>query len=198
MRSISEIWLALLKRWWGVSIPIRLKREGLVFHKGVTFYGMPIISMRHGSTVSIGENVAMVSHSAFTALGVARPCILRTLTPQATISIGKNTGLSGAVICAASSVFIGNECLFGADVMVADTDFHPLEPKNRRFADLAAVRAERVEIGDNVFIGARCIILKGVTIGANSVIGAGSLVVSDIPSGVVAAGVPARVLRQIA
>lgn len=197
MRLLSRIWWALLKRWWQVSIPIRLRRRGLILGEDLTFYGMPIISMEIGSNISIGKQVVLTSHSAFTALGVARPCILRTLNPEARINIGQGSGLSGAVICAAESVQIGKECLFGADVMVTDTDFHPIDYRNRRFASLDSAMAVPIVIGDNVFIGARSMVLKGVTIGADSVIGAGSLVVSDIPPKVVAAGVPARVMREI-
>ena len=56
----------------------------------------------------------------------------------------------------------------------------------------------RVELGENVFIGDRVMILKGVTIGAHSVIGAGSVVTGSIPSGVIAVGNPARVVRELA
>lgn len=197
MSALSGLWWALLKRWWRISVPMRLRQRGLTIGEGVTFYGMPIISIKHGSKIFIGERVVLTSHDAFTALGVARPCILRTLRADARISIGQDTGLSGVVICSADTVKIGKQCLFGADVLVADTDFHPLAPTNRRFEKLDKVFAAPVVIGDNVFIGTRSMILKGVTIGADSVIGAGSLVVSDIPSGVVAGGVPARVLRAI-
>lgn len=153
--------------------------------------------MEQGSTIFIGERVVLTSHSALTALGVARQCILRTLRSDARIIIGQDTGLSGVVICAAESVEIGKECLFGADVLVADTDFHPIAHSNRRFANLDSVASAPVVIGDNVFVGARSMILKGVTIGDDSVIGAGSIVVSDIPPGVIAAGVPARVQRAV-
>ena len=197
MIILSRLRWAILKRWWRISIPIRIRRDGLVLGDELTFYGMPIISMEKGSSISIGKRTVFTSHSEFTALGVSRPCILRTLSANANISIGKDTGLSGTVICSAKSVVIGKECLFGADVLLADTDFHPIEPTNRRFARLDNSRVEPIVIGDNVFVGARAIILKGVTIGANSVIGAGSLVVSDIPSGVVAVGVPARILRSL-
>ena len=55
----------------------------------------------------------------------------------------------------------------------------------------------RIRIGNNCFIGIRCIIMKGVTIGDNCIIGAGSVVTKDIPANVVAAGVPCRVIREI-
>lgn len=197
MRTTQDIWYALLKRWWLLTVPWRLNRRGVIVGRGSSFYGMPIVARVTGSHITLGERVVLTSNSYFTALGVARPCILRTMRPKASITIGSDSGLSGVVICAAESVQIGKECLFGADVLIADNDFHPIEPDGRRFAKFDSVQAARIVIGDNVFIGTRSMVLKGVKIGANSVIGAGSVVVSDIPAGVVAAGVPARVLKVI-
>ncbi len=197
MRTVENIWFALLKRWWRLTVPWRLRRRGVSVGCASVFYGMPIISISDASKITLGERVVLTSHSHFTALGVARPCILRTTGPNASITIGNDSGLSGVVICAANSVQIGKECLFGADVLIADNDFHPIHPTGRRFAKPVTVQSARVVIEDNVFIGTRSMVLKGVTIGENSVIGAGSIVVSDIPAGVIAAGVPARVLRAI-
>lgn len=197
MRSAESIFFGLLKRWWSFTVPRRLRLRGVSVGIANVFYGMPIISAVEDSIITLGDRVVLTSHSYFTALGVARPCILRTMRQGASITIGSDSGLSGAVICAADSVQIGKECLFGADVLVADNDFHPVAPIGRRYARPDSIEAAPVVIGDNVFIGARSMVLKGVTIGENSVIGAGSVVVSNIPPGVVAAGVPARVLRII-
>jgi acetyltransferase-like isoleucine patch superfamily enzyme len=82
--------------------------------------------------------------------------------------------------------------------MIFDTDFHPVEPLGRRYQtpDWENISAP-VLIGSDVFLGARSIVMKGVTIGSGSVIGAGSIVTKDIPANVVAAGNPAKVIRQI-
>ncbi|MDG3064867.1 acyltransferase [Thauera mechernichensis] len=197
MKMYQDIFYALLKRWWCITVPSRLRMSGVSVGYANIFYGMPIVSVVKNSTIRLGDRVVLASHSYFTALGVARPCILRTMRPGASITIGSDSGLSGVVICAANSVKIGKECLFGADVLVADNDFHPIESAGRRFAKHDSIESAPVVIEDNVFIGTRSIVLKGVTIGSNSVIGAGSIVVSDIPPGVIAVGVPARVLRVI-
>ena len=175
-----------------------LRRLGVDVADDARFYGSPIVTMASGSRISIGRAAILTSDSEFTALGVSRPCILRTLRPGAVITIGAESGLSGTVVCAAQSVTIGRECLMGADVLIADTDFHPLKAKNRRHSDVVEdIATAPVVIEDNVFIGARSMVLKGVRIGTNSVIGAGSVVLSDIPANVIAAGVPARVLRPL-
>lgn len=104
--------------------------------------------------------------------------------------------MSGCTICAAQRVTIGDGCLLGADVFIADTDFHPVEPEDRR-RRTDGVRMAPVEIGDNVFIGARAMVLKGVRIGDNAVVGAGSVVTTDVPANAIAAGVPAHVVGWV-
>lgn len=81
--------------------------------------------------------------------------------------------------------------------MITDTDFHPLAPEGRRYRSELEAQAEPVEIGDDVFVGARAIILRGVTVGEGSVVGAGSVVTRDIPAYSVCAGNPARVIRSL-
>ncbi len=92
-----------------------------------------------------------------------------------------------------TAIYIGNNVMFGPNVVV-DTASHPIRP------DLRLTQTQYnipVHIGDNVWIGANVVILPGVTIGENSVIGAGSVVTKDIPANVVAVGNPCRILREI-
>jgi maltose O-acetyltransferase len=89
---------------------------------------------------------------------------------------------------------IGRDGLFGAHVEIFDSDFHDLHPERRK---TGAARVAPVEIGDNVFVGMGVRILKGARIGDDAVIGAGSVVTGEIPAGVVAAGNPARVVREL-
>jgi acetyltransferase-like isoleucine patch superfamily enzyme len=107
--------------------------------------------------------------------------------------------MSGATICAAISIQIGSKCLLGADVQIFDTDFHKISADNRRHDDNPEhISASPIIIEDNVFIGAGSKIMKGVRIGRNSVIGAGSIVNKDIPANSIAAGVPAKVIANLA
>lgn len=184
------------KLWWRLRGLMLLRRHGVSAGRGIEFYGVPIVQSIEADSIVLGSRINLCSDAAHTALGVARPVILRTLLPGARLTIGDDCGLSGTVVCAAQSVTIGRRCLFGADVMVTDTDFHPMMPEGRRRAPLAQASRAPVVIEDDVFVGARSIILKGVTIGAGAVVGAGSVVTSDIPPRSVAAGVPARVIRR--
>ena len=175
-----------------------LRRKGVKLGIGVGLNGLPIVTMAKESAIELGEKVVLCSESYSTDLGVSRPVILRTLRPGARISIGKNSGLSGTVICAAVEVIIGAECLFGADVTIVDTDFHAIRAQGRRNNtnpdDIAALP---ISIADNVFVGAGSIILKGVSIGKNSIVGAGSVVTKNVPENVVVAGNPSRVVKKI-
>lgn len=180
------------------NIRRRITRLGVISPSSVVYYGMPIISLEKGSKIEIGDNGVICSDPEMTALGVNHPVVLRTLQSGASIMIGRDTGISGGSICAAVSVKIGSECLIGANVIIADTDFHAINPDGRRFnVNSADIGAEPVEIEDNVFVGTGAIILKGVKVGRNSVIGAGSVVTSDVPPDSIVAGNPARVLRRI-
>lgn len=162
----------------------------------VEILGWPIVSLHEDSSVAIGRGTILVSDSHHTALGLSHPCIIRTISASAVIVIGEHVGISGASICAAESVVIGDGCLLGADVIISDTDFHPVNSFERRYLKTGVATAP-VVIGRDVFIGVRAIVLKGASIGDGSVIGAGSVVTGHIPSGVIAAGVPARVLGPI-
>jgi acetyltransferase-like isoleucine patch superfamily enzyme len=184
--------------WWRGPVRRYLEISGVEFGDDVRLIGRPIVSIANGSQIIIGSRSSLCSDSRYTALGVNHPVILRTLRHEAFIRIGEDVGISGATICAAKEVNIGNKVLIGANVTITDTDFHSLKPSNRRYnISPTDISASAVSIAENVFVGAGVYILKGVSIGSNSVIGAGSIVVNDIPDNVIAAGNPAKVLGSL-
>lgn len=160
---------------------------GVKYGSGVSFNGRIYIDRFKYSTIKIGNNCTFNSHSLFNPRGI-KQCILHTATDYAKIEIGNNCGFSGVSIVAWKSVKIGNNVMVGADTCIGDTDDHP---------ERLGTPPAPVEIKDNVFIGMHCLILKGVTIGDNSIIGAGSVVTKDIPANCVAAGVPCKVIRYL-
>lgn len=123
-------------------------------------------------------------------------CHLEVGTPEATITVGDRTEFNNNVFLKSDSagIAIGRDCLFGPFTEILDSDFHNLDPALRRSGPY---RSAPVTIGDNVFVGTGAKILKGATIGDDSVIGAGSVVTGEIPAGVVAAGNPARIVREL-
>lgn len=176
----------------------QLRRIGVQLGEGVRTMGLPIVSRHAESSIELGARVVLCSASRWTALGVAHPVVLRTLRTGARLRIGGATGISGGSICAAVAVDIGERCLIGADVLISDTDFHPVEPVGRHGnANWAEIGCRPVRIGNNVFIGSRAVILKGVDIGDGSVIGAGAVVTRSVPANSIAAGNPARVIRTL-
>jgi acetyltransferase-like isoleucine patch superfamily enzyme len=148
----------------------------------------------------MGKNVILNSLWKRNTLDSNSVITLRTLAEGAIISIGDDTGISSSTISAQKSIAIGSRVLIGSGCLITDTDHHPVDvaPKERRYSGLPALeKAKEVVIEDDVFIGARTIVLKGSRIGSGSVIGAGSVVAGDIPKNSIAAGNPCRVVRQL-
>ena len=150
-----------------------------------------MVSVANNSALVVGRDVEVVSALRANVLGCSQPCVLRTLAPGARLVLGDNAGLSAAVICAGASIEIGEGTLIGAGAMVIDNDFHAYSGESWR--DVTQSGARPVKIGRQVFIGARAIILKGVTIGDRAVIGAGAVVTKDVPADHLAAGNPASI-----
>ncbi len=114
---------------------------------------------------------------------------MSTLKEGAQIQIGSNCGFSGTVIGCASEIVIGENVICGVNTLITDTDWHTDDP--RTGADKPVIIEKGVWLGVNVTV------LKGVTIGENTLVAAGSLVTHSLPANVVAGGIPAKVLKQI-
>ncbi|MBL8131242.1 MAG: acetyltransferase [Anaerolineae bacterium] len=143
-----------------------------------------------------GAHLTLRSLAASNPLAPNHPVVLTTREAGAALTIGEYVGITGGAVVCAQRVSIGSHVMIGANSIICDTDFHPLDAAVRRERPLDAATAP-VIIEDDVFIGMGCLILKGVTIGRGSVIGAGSVVTRDVPAGVIAAGSPARVIRAL-
>jgi len=108
------------------------------------------------------------------------------------IVFGNNSGGSGIMVIAATKIIVGNNVLIGSHTMIIDNDFHHSDPRKRYVNE--DIPARRIIIEDNVFIGTNCMILKGITIGKNSVIGANSVVITSIPENSIAIGNPCKIV----
>ncbi len=116
--------------------------------------------------------------------------------PQSQIIIGNNCELNGTVIHSRNSVTVGDNCLFGPGVIILDNDSHntSIDPIQRRSGSISD---SPVVIGNNVWVGMRSIIMKGVHLGDNSIIAAGSLVTKDVPANQLFGGNPAVFIKNL-
>jgi acetyltransferase-like isoleucine patch superfamily enzyme len=161
------------------------------------FIGMPHIFARSRGLIKVGSKCKIVSGETANPVGLHHRCIIRTLTTSAKITIGDNVGMSGTTLLARKSITVGDNVLFGANCTVIDSDHHQIDPTSRLNDDVAKIISKSVVIENNVWLGGSVMVLKGVTIGRNSVVGAGSIVTADVPSNVLVAGNPAKIIRKI-
>lgn len=169
-----------------------------VKHEHITCFGLPYIAVAPKGTCIIGDNFRLSNGARFNPIGYPQPCQL-VVTDGATLRIGKNVGISQASIICHHSITIGDYVKIGGGVKIYDTNFHSLDPAVRRChsQDMLEKKCAPVFIDHDAFIGAGSIILSGVTIGANSVIAAGSVVVKNIPSNEVWGGNPAKYIKTL-
>lgn len=195
-RICRKIIRLILAVWdWALTVTV-FKGNGVHCEKFHT-NGHPYVDVWNGGRIKIGSGFSMNNRISGNPIGDYSRCTL-VAYDGAELRIGNNVGLSQAAIVAKADVTIGNNVKIGGGSVIYSTDFHSLDPRDRNSVrDSANSAFAQVVIEDNVFIGAHCIVLKGVTIGKNSVIGAGSVVVGSIPDNVIAAGNPCKVIREI-
>lgn len=170
--------------------------NGVKFASNLTVFGfMKVIVTRRGS-VTIGKNLVVNSGNNYNIIGRQQKTIFWV---EGSLTIGDNVGMSSAAIICNHSINIGNNVTIGGNSVIYDTDFHSLNPEIRlnKAIDKLNAKSSKVTINDNVFIGAHSTILKGVTIGVNSVVGACSVVTKDIPDNEIWAGNPAQFIKSI-
>lgn len=182
VKMAGRNWYTFLSRlmaaWWGVSVG-----------ENSFFYGMPCFRRHPGSCIIIAEGCGFLSSHTSNLIGINRPCMISTLKEGATINIGANCGFSGTVIGCANRVEFGDNVMCGANTLINDTDWHTDDPRTGP--------DEPVIIGSGVWLGVNVTVMKGVTIGENTLVAAGSVVTKSLPANVIAGGVPAKVLRQL-
>jgi acetyltransferase-like isoleucine patch superfamily enzyme len=150
-----------------------------------------------GGKCFIGKGFSMNNGIKGNPIGSYRPCTF-FVDRGAVLEIGENVGISQTALICHTKIKIGNYVKIGGGTCIYDTDFHPLDPNIRKKEnDIQYKHKTPVIIEDNVFIGAHVTILKGVTVGKNSVIGACSVVTKDVPPNQIWAGNPAKFIKDI-
>ena len=169
--KLESAWHVLLGRWY----LRRCTRVGRL----PRVYGRPRIT--NLGEITIGDKFRFFS-STVTSEAVAYP--------GGHLEIGNGVFINyGASLSAHQLVRIGDGCQLGSYACLMDNDYHSVEDREK------PSESRPIVLGRNVWLGVRVIVLKGVTIGDNAVIGAGSVVTRDIPANCMAAGVPAKVIR---
>lgn len=177
---------------------LSFKLNKVKYGKGLKVRGIVHI-FRHSSKsiINIGCNTTINSARWATRIGCGDRSIIQMMG-NGRLTIGDNCGFSNVAISCAASINIGNNILIGSGSKIFDTDFHSViahSKNNKVTRDNPS--AKPITIEDNVFIGAMVLILKGVQIGANSVVGAGSVVTKDIPANEIWAGNPAKFVKKL-
>ncbi|MBI5383782.1 MAG: acyltransferase [Verrucomicrobia bacterium] len=165
------------------------------FGNNVRLKGLPIFAIAPSANVTIGNDVTFISHPAANLVGLSKRCSLAA-DSEARLAIGEGSGFSGVSIYCTTEIVIGQFLVCGGNVSIWDTDFHPLDYAARRRNDRGAIVRKPVRIGDDVFLGAQVIVLKGVQVGDRAVVAAGSVVTRDIPADEIWGGNPARFLKK--
>ena len=185
------------KCYYSIFMSILLHLKRIKVGKSPIFYNKSYFRRHPESNINIGDYCIFDSSKYRNLIGVSKCCIISTLTKQAQLHIGNSTGFSGVRIGCFDSITIGDNCLIGANVLITDSDWHSIDPTKRKEVGSESSKINPVKIGNNVFIGVNSMILKGTEIGDNSVIGAGSIVSGIIPSNVIAAGNPCKVIKML-
>lgn len=181
-------------QWYHVNYCLA---NNVLLNNNVKFNGKSRISVNPQSICTIGEGFILNSGPDAGVVDSTPSKI--TVCKGAKLEIGDYTGLSSVVIYCGESITIGRHVNIGGGTMINDSNHHSTDWRDRadRKRDVQNAKSAPIVIGDYVFIGARCMINKGVTIGEKSIIAAGSVVVKDIPANCIAGGNPCTVIKMM-
>lgn len=171
----------------------------LFYFKGIdsgkiSTIGFPIINI--GGNIHLNGKLNMCNNASKGTLGINRKCKISVYS-NAHLYINGTVSMSNTVIVCTKEIVIGDNVMIGGGVTIVDSDFHSLDsrywstPNDEKY-----MKSSPVKIGNNVFIGMHSIILKGCTIGDNSIIAAGLVVCSDVPAGEIWGGNPAKFIKN--
>ncbi|SHG28853.1 Acetyltransferase (isoleucine patch superfamily) [Flavobacterium fluvii] len=175
---------------------MQLYLNGVKFGGNIKVNGLIKVFVTRKGFINIGNSLKINSGNNYNVIGRQQKCIFWV---DGKLDIGNNVGMSATAIICKTKIQIGSNVLIGGNTVIYDTDFHSLNYESRKNLnqDRIDAKSKPVIISDNVFIGAHTTILKGVTIGEGSIIGACSVVTKDIPQNEIWAGNPAKFIKLI-
>lgn len=177
--------------WFKKVLWIEPVMRSVCAEMGARFRADRMPYMRGSGRLLLGDDVNLSGRSCF--------YFMNHSAGVAEIRIGNNVFIgNGCTFSAARRISIGNDCLIAPGVRIHDNDGHPLDAVRRAAGEhMGPESIADVTVGDGVWIAAQAVVLKGVAIGARSVVGAGAVVTEDVPEDCIVAGNPAHVVRRI-
>lgn len=188
----------MVRIFWILYNRFSFSLHGIRYGKGLRVFNHLYLKLKGNTNVQIGDDFGFSSGGGYNCLSRNVKGAIE-LEKGASLTIGNNVGISSSCLWVFTSLSIGNNTKIGADCIILDSDTHSLDYLMRQDPkqDRPNATSKSITIGSNVLIGTRSIILKGVSIGDRSVIGAGSVVTSSIPSDCIAAGNPCKVIKRL-
>lgn len=170
--------------------------NGFTAGNGLKIKGKPVVEISKGASIILGQNVTLNSRNYSYHASMHSPVKLMADRKEAVIEIGRNTRVNGACLHAYNRIQIGENCLIAANVQIIDANGHELSFDNVVNRINTSSCGKPIVIEDNVWIGLNAVILPGVKVGRGSVIGANTVVSTDVPPMVIFSGNPGRVVKQ--
>lgn len=195
-KALRKIKYIIIKPIFTPLAKMLLYLNGATIKNGLNVLGFLQVEVTRRGKLTIGENLSVNSGNNYNVIGRQQKTIFWV---EGDLIIGNNVGISATAIICNHKISIGNNVTIGGNTVIYDTDFHNIDPliRNDKTIDKQSAIKLPVLIEDNVFIGAHATILKGVTIGKNSVIGACSVVSKSVPANEIWAGNPAKYIKTI-
>ncbi|WP_128548320.1 acyltransferase [Larkinella soli] len=174
------------------------KMNGVEFGEGLYSRGIPDVYIAKGGKMKVGRIFRLNNGRYHNMAGREQDCLF-SVEAGGTLTIGDNVAVSSFAVICTQSITIGNNVRIGGNTCICDSDFHSLRHTDRIAIpeNEDSVVSKPVVLEDNCFVGSHCTVMKGVRIGARSVVGSGSVVTKSIPPDEIWAGNPARFIRKI-
>lgn len=182
--SFVCVWVFSLKRGW---------RAG----KHLKLVGVPLVDIRNGGEILIGDRVTLNSRNRGYHINMYSRVKLFADRTGAVIEIGDDTRIHGSCFHAYQRISVGKRCLIAANCQIIDCNGHDTSMENPAARVHTFGTARPVVIEDDVWVGMNSIVLPGTHIGAGSIVAAGSVVSSNVPSMSIVAGNPAKVIKSV-
>lgn len=175
---------------------IRLRLSGVRIGHNLDVNGWLYLIIHPECEVTLGNFVRLNSGFERNLIGGERGLGIQ-VGRKAKLEVGDHVGISNSTIVCMEEIIIDDDVLIGGGCNIYDTDFHGIDPLNRRIYTTTSVNTAPIHIKKNSFIGGHSIVLKGVTIGEGAIVGAGSVVTRNIPDFEVWAGNPVHKVADV-